>query len=145
MSTQDNPSNQADPEVLRGRRILIVEDELLVALDTKALVWRFGGVVVGPFPRVPAALEAVRVHELDGAILDINVAGTQSFVVADALAARNIPIVFCTGYGRDIVPLRFKDTPIIEKPIIEQILVAAMVEAIAGAVTKDQVVRTDAR
>jgi CheY-like chemotaxis protein len=135
MSTQDRPPDSADPSILRGRRILILEDELLVALETKALVWRIGGIVVGPYARVPAALEAIQVQPVDAAILDVNVAGTQSFVVAEALQARNVPFVFCTGYGRDIVPPRFGGVAVVEKPLIPEQLVVAL----AGAVKATRV------
>jgi CheY-like chemotaxis protein len=133
MSTQDRFPEQPDPSILRGRRILILDDELLVALDTKALIWRVGGIVVGPYARIPAALEALQTHPVDAAILDINVAGTQSFVVADALQVRHIPFVFCTGYGRDIVPPRFRSAALVEKPIIPEALVGALATAFKAA------------
>jgi DNA-binding NtrC family response regulator len=132
MSTQDHLLDRADTSTLRGRRILIVEDELLVALETKALIWGFGGIVVGPCARVAAALEAIQLQPIDGAILDINVAGTQSFVIADALQPRNIPFIFYTGHGRDIVPPRFKDVVVIEKPVAAEMLVAALADAFAA-------------
>ena len=112
--------------MLHGRRILIVEDELLVALETKTLVWGFGGIVVGQYARVAAALEAIQVHPLDGAILDVNVAGMLSFVVADALRDRRVPFVFCTAYGREIVPPRHRDAPVLEKPLVPEALISEL-------------------
>jgi CheY-like chemotaxis protein len=129
MNIPGNLSDSAVEPSLGGRRILIVEDELLVALDTKAFVNRFGGLVVGPCARVLAALETIRTQPVDGAILDINVAGTPSFVVADALQDRRIPFVFCTGYGRDIVPQRHRNAPLVEKPIDPTALMAAVLAA----------------
>lgn len=105
---------------------------MLVALDTKATINAHGGIVIGPFPRIPAALEAVRVEEIDGAILDINIAGSPSFAVADALTTRDIPFVFCTGYGRDSIPARFRGVPLIEKPIIRQELIDRLAEVVAA-------------
>jgi CheY-like chemotaxis protein len=136
MNTQDKPPDRVDSEILRGRRILILEDELLVALETKALVWRFGGIVVGPYARVPAALEAIQTQPVDAAILDVNVAGTKSFVVADALQSRNVPYVFSTGYGRDIVPPRFGHAMVVEKPIIPEALIAALARAFRASIVQ---------
>lgn len=134
MSTQDSLHGCIDAAALRGRRILIVDDELLVALETQSLVLQLGGVVVGPYARVGPALEAVRTLPVDAAILDVNVAGTQSFVVADVLLERGIPFIFCTGYGRDSVPPRFASVAVVEKPIIPEMVVAALAEAAkAGA------------
>jgi CheY-like chemotaxis protein len=133
MSMQDRSPEHPDTSILYGRRILILDDELLVALETKALVWRAGGTVVGPYARVHAALEALQTHPVDGAILDINVAGMQSFVVADALMARNVPFVFCTGYGHDVVPPRFRSVAVVEKPLVPEVLVAALAEAFRAA------------
>jgi CheY-like chemotaxis protein len=133
MSIQNHDSEGADAGVLQGLRILVVEDELLVALDTQAFVWRFGGIVVGPYARVPAALQALEVHPVDGAILDVNVAGTQSFAVADVLRQRNIPFVFCTGYSRETVPPRFDDAPVVEKPLVPELVIAALVEALKAS------------
>jgi CheY-like chemotaxis protein len=133
MSTQNHLLDHVDLSVLRGRRILIVEDEMLVALETKAIVGQFGGIVVGPYARVRAALEAVQTYAVDAAILDINVAGVQSFAVADALQERRIPFVFCTGYGRDILPPRFRSAAVVEKPLVPQALAAALARALAGA------------
>jgi hypothetical protein len=66
------------------------------------------------------------------------VAGTQSFVVADALAARGIPFVFCTGYGPDLVLPRFRDRIVVEKPIIDQVLALAMATAFADKIKQKQ-------
>ena len=134
MKNHDN-LNDGDG-ALGGLRILIVEDEMLVALESQAFVQRFGGIVVGPFARVPAALQAIERHAIDGAILDINVAGTSSFAVADVLRQRNIPFVFCTGYGRETVPQRFDGVAVIEKPLIPELVIAALREAIQAGVAQ---------
>jgi len=126
MSTQGPFPDSA----ISGRRILILDDELLIAADTKALVTRLGGIVLGPYARVRAALEAIQTHPVDGAVLDINVAGVQSFVVAEALEARRVPFVFCTGYGRDSVLPRFQHAPVVEKPLIPELFIAALADAL---------------
>ena len=118
-----------DAALLRGRSILILDDELLVAIETKACAWQAGATVVGPYARVHAALEAIQLHRIDGAILDVNVAGVHSFPVADSLASRGVPFVFCTGYGRDIIPPRFRHVAVVEKPVIPEMLIAALASA----------------
>ena len=133
MSIQNRDPDGADAGVLRGLRILIVEDELLVALETEAFVRSFGGIVIGPYARVPAALQALERHPVDGAILDINVSGTQSFAVADILRPRNIPFVFCTGYSRETVPPRFDGVAVVEKPLLPELVIAALVEALRAS------------
>jgi hypothetical protein len=60
----------------------------------------------------------------------------QSFAVADALQNRCIPFIFCTGYGRDVVPLRFQSAAVLEKPLVPRLLVAALVKAIGGVTAK---------
>lgn len=130
MSPQDRPDACTDAAALRGRRILIVEDELLVAFETQTLVTRIGAIVVGPYSRVAAALDAVRTLPVDAALLDVNLAGTQSFVIADALQERGIPFVFCTGYERDTVPPRFKNVDLVEKPMLPEAVIAALAEAV---------------
>lgn len=133
MNTRDRLLDRSDVAVLRGLRILILEDELLVALETKATIRGLGGIVVGPYARVDTALQAIQEHALDGAILDINVAGVQSFAVADALQARRVPFAFCTSYGQDIVPPRFQTAAIVEKPFDPENLAEALAKAVRRA------------
>lgn len=129
MRTPDETPDRIDNSPLRGRRILILEDEMLVALETKSLIWRVGAVVVGPYARVHMALEAIQVEQIDAAVLDINVAGVHSYAVADALRARNIPFVFCTGYDRASLPPRFAAAAVVEKPLVP----GALLTALAGS------------
>lgn len=129
MRTPDTTPDRIDNSPLRGRRILILEDEMLVALETKSLMWRVGAVVVGPYARVHMALEAIQSQQIDAAVLDINVAGVHSYAVADALQARNTPFVFCTGYDRATLPPRFVAVAVVDKPLVPEVLLAALAEA----------------
>jgi CheY-like chemotaxis protein len=90
---------------LHGRRLLVVEDEYLVAADLTESLEEMGAQVVGPVGSVEAALEKVRTdgHRLDGAVLDVNLRGERVYPVAEALAAHGVPFVFTTGVrqGRD--------------------------------------------
>ena len=89
---------------LAGKRVLVVEDEMLVSLLVEDMLADAGCVVVGPFARLPAALAAARVEAVDVALLDVNVAGEMVFPVAYALEERGIPFLFVTGYGQAALP-----------------------------------------
>ena len=93
---------------LIGKRILVVEDEFLVAMLIEDALTDAGCIVVGPFSRVPEARVAAEQHAVDFALLDVNVAGEKVFPVAEALEARGIPFLFLTGYGAVALP---KDRP----------------------------------
>jgi CheY-like chemotaxis protein len=98
------------------KRVLVVEDEYLVAMDVSAYLEAAGAHVVGPASNVNAALEAVEHTELDGAIVDVNLRGEMAYPVADALVERGIPFVFTTGYDAHTVPARFAAVKRCEKP-----------------------------
>ena len=107
----------ADTE-LSGRRILVVEDEYLIADDICAVLNEAGAEVLGPAATTDAAAALIASGErIDGALLDINLRGTMIFDIADSLAQRGIPFVFATGYDRWAIPERFDKAPRMEKPI----------------------------
>jgi DNA-binding response OmpR family regulator len=102
---------------LAGLRILVVEDTLLVAEAICDFLEDCGSVVVGPAARLEAALVLARDEQIDGALLDVNLAGELSFPVAQALEARQVPCVFLTGYGdNSLFPSEFHAKPRILKP-----------------------------
>lgn len=101
---------------LAGLRVLVVEDTLLVA-DVIADELRDGGAeVIGPVSRLKAALQCAREEALDGALLDVNLAGERSFPVAMLLRERGIPFIFLTGYAEDAILPDFRATPCLMKP-----------------------------
>ena len=83
---------------LSGRRVLLVEDEAIIALDLAALLTDLGAVVVGPAHSVADALELLNEGKIDCAVLDINLNGEPVYPVARALETRRIPFVFVTSY-----------------------------------------------
>jgi CheY-like chemotaxis protein len=112
------------------RRILVVEDEYLVAQDLAEDLRALGAEVVGPVPSVQMALAAVdAAPRLDGAILDINLQGKMSFPVADRLAAREVPFFFTTGYDQGTIPDRYADVPRCEKPVTAPRLKRALAQS----------------
>ena len=99
-------------------RILIVEDEWLIAEDHAAIVRGDGHEVVGPVPSVNAAVACVENGELDAALLDVQLNDETSFPIADLLLARAIPFAFLTGHSGSDLPARFLAVPTLPKPAI---------------------------
>jgi CheY-like chemotaxis protein len=123
------PLEMAEPTDLTGLRVLVVEDTFLVAEVIADLLDSCGCTVLGPVPRVASALPMVREAELDGALLDVNLAGELCFPVAAALRERGLPFVFLTGYDdSSIIPEEFQAVPRLSKPIDRRTLA----ETVAG-------------
>ena len=102
---------------LDGKSILIAEDENIIAMDLAEEVAAWGGEVVGPVGSIDAALDIITTMPLDGAILDLKLKDQTGFLVADALAARNIPFIFETAYMKaGEAPSRHAHVPCIQKP-----------------------------
>lgn len=97
-------------------RILLVEDEALIALMLEDMVEGMGCAVTGLAPRVGLGLNMAETGDFDLAILDVNVAGENIEPVAERLAGRGIPFIFATGYGEAGVPLKFRGRPVVAKP-----------------------------
>lgn len=111
---------------LRGRRVLIAEDEAALALDLKFTVIGAGGTVLGPESRVAAVIRRASHEAIDAALLDICLRGELVFDAADVLANRSIPFAFMTGYDDRILPQHFRNRPICFKPCASQQLIAML-------------------
>jgi PAS domain S-box-containing protein len=111
-----------DRFVIRGNRVMVVEDEALVAMVVSDAMAELGYQVVGPFSRPPDAIAAVKENDIAAAILDINLAGTLVYPVAEELTSRGIPFVFVTGYGVESIDKRFAEIPVLQKPIERETL-----------------------
>ncbi len=109
-----------------GRRILVVEDEYLVAEDVRRWLQGLGAEVIGPAPRLARAHSLIAAERIDAAVLDIHVAGELVFPAADALNDRRIPFLFMSGFDRSIVPRRFAHVQLLEKPLALETLAVAM-------------------
>jgi len=99
-----------------GKRILVVEDEFLIALDIAGALEQGGLVVIGPWASVRDALHALEHEKVDGALLDANLGGEPVGRVVDALLARRIPFAFVSGYGREQLPGQHQGVPLLGKP-----------------------------
>jgi CheY-like chemotaxis protein len=114
---------------LRGRRLLVVEDDYMVATDVAQGLADHGAEIVGPAGSVEEALALVAAESrLDGAVLDINLRNDKVYPVAEALRARNVPFVFTTGYDAWLVPEAFAEVRRLDKPVD----IRALVESISG-------------
>jgi len=102
--------------VLAGKRILVVEDEFMIAMLLEDLLAELECVVAGVAARPAEALELIDATKLDAAVLDVNLDGADSFGIAAALGQRQIPFIFATGYGGSRLTPEFANYPVIQKP-----------------------------
>lgn len=121
-------------EPLSGQRILIVEDESLVAMLLETILEDMGCTPVGPAANIDEGLKlATEESPLHAALLDVNVAGRQVFPVAEALKARGVPFVFSTGYGEGGLPDEWRGQRTIQKPFTEAAVRDALMAAMGVA------------
>jgi DNA-binding response OmpR family regulator len=111
---------------LAGCRVLVVEDEAMVAMLVESVLEDEHCSVVGPFGDLDAAMLAAEQETLDLAVLDINLAGEMVFPVAELLAARGVPFLLLSGYGDKALPPNRQHWPICGKPFRLNELVAAL-------------------
>ncbi len=103
---------------IRGCTVLVVENEFMIAEDLSSSLVDVGAVVLGPVSSVPAALALLAAEpDIHGAVLDINLNGHMVFPVADALAMRQVPFVFATGYDQSFVPEAYAGVLRFQKPV----------------------------
>jgi CheY-like chemotaxis protein len=115
---------------LNGRRVLVVEDESLVAMLLETILEDMECIPVGPASNIDDGEVLARdTVDLDAALLDVNVAGRQVFPVAEVLKARGVPFVFSTGYGEGGLPEEWRGQPTIQKPFTESAIRDALMAA----------------
>ena len=120
--------------VLKGVRVLVVEDEYLVAILIEEILESAGCVVMGPIPRLPEALDAAHHDNCDAAVLDVNLAGQRIDPVADALSERNVPFMFVTGYGANALPGEYAERPLLHKPFRMAELLGALSRVLSPSI-----------
>ena len=118
------------PSGLRGLRVLIVEDEALVAMLIEDTLLDLDCTVVAVAHSLRAALDKASSTDFDVAILDVNLNGSASYPLAELLVRRQIPFIFSTGYGISGVPEAFRNAPLLAKPFKEGDVERALTAAI---------------
>jgi DNA-binding response OmpR family regulator len=115
------------------RRILIVEDDYLIASWLAEALETAGWQVVGPIGHLAAALDSARSEACDAAVLDVNLGGRAVYPVAEALDERKVPFIFMSGYGVKTLPCRFAKRPRLSKPFKPAELTGALARLVAPA------------
>jgi two-component SAPR family response regulator len=118
---------------LEGRKILVVEDEFLVAMTLSEILEEAGAIVAGPFGRLSEALAFVETEgsSLDGAVLDVTLHGQTSYPIADVLIAHGVKFVFATGYDTRALDATYRGYPRCEKPYRPEALLTALTNAVS--------------
>jgi two-component SAPR family response regulator len=101
---------------MKGLRVLVVEDQMLIAEILEDCLEGLACQVIGPTGTVDAALKLMQVNTIDAAILDVNLGQEMVYPVAEQLEAQNIPFIFTTGYGGNSLPEHWRAKPRLAKP-----------------------------
>ena len=117
---------------MKRLRMLVVEDEGLVAMLIEDMLDEFGCKLVGPATNVPRALELIAKESIDVAVLDLNLDGKDTYAIADALQRKNVPFIFATGYGSAGLRQEYGNRPVLQKPFPASDLETALTEALSG-------------
>ena len=116
---------------LSGLRILVVEDEMLIRLTIEDVLADLGCQSVSPAATIDQALDFLRTQIFDAAMLDMNMDGHSSEIVADALAAQGVPFVYATGNSSRDMRQGFIERPVLRKPFTEEQLTASLMRLVA--------------
>ncbi len=117
---------------LAGKRILLVEDEFIVAAMAEDMLLELGATVIGPASTIAKALDLARTCAIDAAVLDVNMNGERIDPVAELLQTRGVPIVFATGYAASPFEAAH-EALILAKPYSQEQLVQALARALRVA------------
>ena len=116
---------------LAGKRVLVIEDEAIIAAMVEDMLNELGAIVVGPAATIAQGLTLAQSEAIDGAVLDVNLRSERIDPVAAALRARGIPFIYATGYG-DTVAAAPGCVTVIEKPYTMESLAKAVAGMIAS-------------
>ena len=119
-------------EGFAGLRVLVVEDEVAIAMLVEDMLLDLGVVVIGPAGRLSQGKSLAESEEIDVAILDVNVAGESVYPIVDVLARRGIRFIFSTGYGAGGIDPSWRDRPVLQKPFTQSELENALEKAVRG-------------
>ena len=116
-----------------GKRVLVVEDELMIRLLLQDMLDDLGHTLAGEAGRIEEAVSLAKKAEFDVAILDVNLNGQPISPVVEILVERGLPFVFATGYGQRGVPEAYRATPTLQKPFQAEALAQAIEAAATNA------------
>lgn len=111
---------------------MVVEDEMMISLLIETVLADHGCIVVGPYSRLPEALEAARRETMDLAVLDVNLASEKVYPVAEALSARGVRFLLLSGYGQSAVPADRRGWRVCSKPFRSGDLLRELADLVAA-------------
>ena len=122
------------PNALSGKRLLVVEDEILVAIDIEEMLKKAGSAVVGPAATLSRALSLAKVETLDAAVIDLNLGGESSAPLIDLLIERGVPLLLISGYDDpSSLPARHQHLPRLQKPFRTSALLTRLAALLSGS------------
>ncbi|MCY7271771.1 MAG: response regulator [Sphingomonas bacterium] len=124
-------------QLLAGRNVLVVEDEMLVMMALEDMLTDLGCTSIAAAGTVDQAIELIAAQDFDLATIDLNLNGHRSYPVARALDARGVPFAFATGYGEHGVSEGFGDRPVLTKPYNDLQLVTVLTALLDAADTAE--------
>jgi CheY-like chemotaxis protein len=120
-------------KTVAGKRVLVVEDELMIRMLLEGMLTDLGHSVVAEAGRIEEALTLAKEAEFDIAVLDVNLHGKPITPVVEVLVARGLPFVFASGFGQQGVPEPYRSSPALQKPFQSEALAKAIKQAAAKA------------
>lgn len=120
---------------LRGRRILVVEDEYMIAKEIADELWDAGAETLGPVSRIGDAFQLIETEErMDAALLGVNLGNVAAWPVVDALLACRVPVILATGYDANAIPHAYAHLPRCEKPMTAPDLIRVLAQILVPVV-----------
>jgi CheY-like chemotaxis protein len=117
-----------------GIRVLVVEDEWIIAAYVEELLLEMGCEVIGPAPNVARAVELIQSGNPDFALLDVSLGNENSFPIAELLIKRQVPFAFVTGYSNVDLPPRYGARTMLSKPVTPEMLKSFLLEKQTGTI-----------
>jgi CheY-like chemotaxis protein len=124
------PASAKPRNTLTGRKVLVVEDEAMIAGLIETTLGEAGCLIVGPFATLEQAFETLERERLDAALLDIRLNGRDVYAVADALNTRGIPFIFISGFTQKQMPPGYRKCPYIAKPFTPDAILALLAKVV---------------
>lgn len=125
--------SQTEYASIAGLSVFVIEDESLVLVNLEDMLGELGCTLVGPAMRLDEADAMIdAAGAADVAVLDVNIGGKPVFPLAEQLAARGVPLVLATGYGREGLPPEWQTTTVLSKPYTFEDLAGALMQARGG-------------